>query len=52
MKPTSTISIQDNIILPCGININNRIVKTAMSEGLGDEYSMPTYKHKNLYSVG
>ncbi len=35
--------------LPCGVEISNRIVKSAMSENLGDKNNQPTETLINLY---
>ena len=34
--------IEEPLQLPCGIIVKNRIVKSAMSEALGEEYNNPT----------
>ena len=37
--------------LPCGATIRNRIAKSAMTEGLGDNRGRPTEGHVNLYKA-
>ena len=37
--------------LPCGAVIRNRIAKSAMTEGLGDNRGRPTEGHVNLYKA-
>lgn len=43
-------TINDNLELPCGAVIKNRLCKGAMTEGLADEQNRATSKHVNLYN--
>ena len=43
------IEITDQLDLPCGEKIKNRICKGAMTEGLADDQNRATQKHVNLY---
>ena len=43
------VDISDRLVLPCGVQIKNRICKGAMTEGLADEQNRATFKHVNLY---
>ena len=43
------VDISDKLVLPCGVQIKNRICKGAMTEGLADEQNRATFKHVNLY---
>jgi 2,4-dienoyl-CoA reductase-like NADH-dependent reductase (Old Yellow Enzyme family) len=46
-----TAAISDPLKLPCGATIKNRIAKSAMTEGLGDNRGRPTEGHVNLYKA-
>jgi len=39
------------LALPCGQTINNRIGKSAMTEGLADSFDRPTAAHNQLYKT-
>ena len=39
------------LTLPCGVEIPNRLGKSAMTEGLADQYDRPTQKHNVLYKT-
>lgn len=43
--------IEQNLKLPCGAIIKNRIAKSAMSENMADAGHAPGYKFTNLYSA-
>lgn len=45
----STLPIQDQLTLPCGAILPNRIAKAAMTEGLADPYDGASKKHLQLY---
>ena len=42
--------IAQSLRLPCGAVLKNRIVKSAMSEALADEFNNPSDAHINLFS--
>ena len=42
-------SLADSLKLPCGVTLQNRIAKSAMTEGLADAAGRPTEAHVNLY---
>jgi len=44
-----TISLQSELILPCGATLLNRLGKSAMTEGLADVNDHATEGHVNLY---
>ena len=44
------LKIAQPITLPCGITLKNRIVKSAMSENMADDYHQSTKAFANLYS--
>lgn len=44
-----TISLSQPLKLPCGAELPNRIAKSAMTEGLADEYNRATEDHVRLY---
>ena len=49
-KNTKTMTvITDQLDLPCGVEIKNRICKGAMTEGLADAQNRATSQHVNLY---
>lgn len=37
------------LLLPCGIELPNRLGKSAMTEGLADKHDLPTEQHNQLY---
>ncbi len=37
------------LTLPCGVTLSNRIMKSAMAEGLADAKNNPTTEHDNVY---
>ena len=41
--------IHDDLILPCGLELPNRLAKAAMTEGLADPRNRPTPAHERLY---
>ncbi|MCX2743609.1 NADH:flavin oxidoreductase/NADH oxidase family protein [Mangrovivirga sp. M17] len=45
-----SIKINSSIILPCGTVIENRLVKSAMTERISDVDFSPTIGHERLYS--
>lgn len=44
------MTINDPLILPNGVTLKNRIVKSAMSEALADAYNNPTQAQIDLYA--
>ena len=42
-------NIREKLTLPNGVTLNNRIVKSAMSEALADENNNPTQSHIDLF---
>ena len=44
-------TISDELVLPCGSRIPNRIGKSAMTEGLADPYDNATSLHNQLYKT-
>jgi len=42
-------TIKDELKLPCGVMLKNRLSKAAMTEGLGDPQNRATQRHVNLY---
>lgn len=42
-------TITDTLKLPCGVTLPNRLVKAAMTEGLGDARNEATQAHARLY---
>ncbi len=48
---TSSIELSKPITLPCGATLKNRLGKSAMTEGLADEYDRPTKQHEVLYET-
>lgn len=44
-------SLDDNLILPCGAILKNRIGKSAMSENMANADHTPNEKFKNLYGT-
>lgn len=45
----SKVNIEQELTLPCGVTIKNRLCKAAMTEGLADEANRATEKHQRLY---
>lgn len=43
------MKLDDDLKLPCGLTLKNRIVKSAMSEALADHLDQATDKHAQLY---
>ncbi len=46
-----TTNLNSPITLPCGVTLKNRIVKSAMTEGIASEHNRATDKHANLYRI-
>lgn len=46
---TDKITIATPLTLPCGVVLKNRLVKAAMTEGLGDPLNRATEGHQRLY---
>ncbi|PCJ71162.1 MAG: NADH:flavin oxidoreductase [Rhodobiaceae bacterium] len=44
-----TATINDELKLPCGAVLKNRLCKAAMTEGLGNPQNQATARHVNLY---
>src|SRR5215213_11628982 len=44
-------SLHDSLTLPCGQVLPNRIMKAALSEGLGDKQNSPDERLEQLYST-
>ncbi|MBX2882281.1 MAG: hypothetical protein KTR32_20200 [Granulosicoccus sp.] len=47
--PSSDSSLDRPLILPCGISLKNRLIKSAMSDSLGDGVGNPTKTQIRLY---
>ena len=45
----SDVTIENELVLPCGVRIKNRLCKAAMTEGLADPANRATTKHQTLY---
>ena len=43
-------SLHDPLTLPCGQVLPNRIMKAALSEGLGDKHNSPDQRLERLYT--
>ena len=43
--------IDSNLFLPCGIEIKNRFLKSAMTEGIAQSDGMANKKHNKLYEL-
>ncbi|TRX55127.1 NADH:flavin oxidoreductase/NADH oxidase family protein [Thalassomonas sp. M1454] len=43
--------LAQELVLPCGQSINNRLGKSAMTEGLADSLDRPTPAHNQLYNT-
>ncbi len=41
--------ISDNLLLPCGVEIKNRFLKSAMTEGIANVDAAANSRHVNLY---
>jgi len=46
-----TSPLAQNLTLPCGITLSNRLAKSAMTEGLADKFDRPTERHNILYKT-
>ena len=44
-----SVSLADSVLLPCGKTVPNRLMKSAMTEGLADKNDHATNLHQNLY---
>lgn len=44
-------SLAKPLVLPCGVTLNNRILKSAMTEGLADANDNATERHNRLYKA-
>jgi len=44
-----TSPLAQDLTLPCGIILSNRLAKSAMTEGLADKFDRPTERHNTLY---
>lgn len=44
-----TATLLDPLRLPCGVTLKNRLLKSAMTEGLADSLDRPTPAHEALY---
>lgn len=44
-----TVTIKDELKLPCGVTLKNRLSKAAMTEGLGNPQNQATDRHVKLY---
>lgn len=44
-----TITLNNTITLPCGVTLKNRILKSAMTEGMADKNDHATQRHNTLY---
>src|SRR5262245_48817783 len=42
-------SLSTSLRLPCGVSLENRLLKSAMTEGLADRFDRPTARHLTLY---
>lgn len=43
------VTIASPLTLPCGVHLNNRLAKAALTEGLGDGHNRATPAHQRLY---
>ncbi len=43
------VGIGEQLVLPCGITLRNRLCKAAMTEGLADTHNRATRRHVTLY---
>lgn len=43
--------LSNPLLLPCGVTVNNRIMKSAMSEAMASKYHAPTKQMAHLYTV-
>jgi 2,4-dienoyl-CoA reductase-like NADH-dependent reductase (Old Yellow Enzyme family) len=46
---TETVGLGSSLRLPCGVSLPNRLLKSAMTEGLADPEDRPTSAHLTLY---
>ena len=46
-----TSPLAQDLALPCGSILKNRLAKSAMTEGLADKYDRPTERHNTLYTT-
>lgn len=46
---THPVTLQSPLRLPCGAQLNNRLAKAAMTEGLADAMNRTTARHRVLY---
>src|ERR1700750_472233 len=46
---TETVGLGSPLALPCGVRLPNRLLKSAMTEGLADPSDRPTDAHFTLY---
>ncbi len=44
-------ALATSLRLPCGVTLPNRLVKSAMAEGLATEHRLPTRRHERLYET-
>ena len=44
-----TATLDNTITLPCGVTLKNRILKSAMTEGMADRNDQATQRHATLY---
>ncbi|MDJ0884765.1 MAG: NADH:flavin oxidoreductase/NADH oxidase family protein [Desulfobacterales bacterium] len=44
-----TVDLDTPLRLPCGVELPNRLLKSAMTEGLADPYDRATRRHETLY---
>jgi 2,4-dienoyl-CoA reductase-like NADH-dependent reductase (Old Yellow Enzyme family) len=45
------MKLADDLTLPCGVKLKNRIAKAAMTEGLADIHGRPTAELEKLYGI-
>ncbi|MDZ7834354.1 MAG: hypothetical protein U5K84_02530 [Alkalibacterium sp.] len=44
-------NVSEELILPNGVRVKNRFLKSAMSETLANRHHQPTDQHEKLYSI-
>ncbi len=44
-----TVDLSTPLRLPCGVELPNRLFKSAMTEGLADDHDRATHRHETLY---
>jgi 2,4-dienoyl-CoA reductase-like NADH-dependent reductase (Old Yellow Enzyme family) len=44
-----SVDLDTPLRLPCGVELPNRLLKSAMTEGLADKYDRATERHATLY---